>query len=401
MSDRQSTIPTMDERPTKPKLLVCAPSNAAIDEVCKRLMNGVPSSRGGQHHPVIVRIGIDTSINIAVKDISIDSLVEARVNAETSAKHGGGGDYARIQAELDDVKQAIRSKQDELKAVQSQSHDEKRQILENEYHILITRRTSLGQQSSKAKDAARDATRHLDGARRAARDAILKEADIICATLSGAGQETLAPYTFETVIIDEAAQAIEMSCLIPLKYGCKRCVMVGDPNQLPPTTFSSDAERFQYNESLFVRIAKHNPSNVHLLSIQYRMHPSISQLPSKVFYNDQLKDGPDMSKKTGAVWHARDIFGPYRFFNVDGTELKAGTSTKNPQEALVAVELYRRLKADFSSKIDLSLRIGVISMYREQLWELKRKFTEAFGSTILEMIECVDSIQSGCFATDS
>ncbi len=188
-------------------------------------MNGVPSSSGGRHNPIIVRIGIDAAVNIAVKDVSLDSLVEVRVNAESSANNGGGGDYARIQAELDEVKQAIRLKQDELKEVHG--HDEKCRSVENEYHSLITRRTQLGQQSSKAKDAARDATRHLEGARRAARDAILNEADIICATLSGAGQDSLAPYTFETVIIDEAAQAIEMSCLIPFKYGCKRCIMVG------------------------------------------------------------------------------------------------------------------------------------------------------------------------------
>lgn len=117
------------------------------------------------------------------------------------------------------------------------------------------------------------------------------------------------------------------------------------------------------------------------------MHPNISELPSKVFYDGQLKDGPDMAKKTAAVWHARYAFGPYRFFNVTGTEIKAGTSTKNPQEALVGVELYRRLEADFGSKVNLALRIGVISMYKEQLWELKRKFNEAFGAGILERIE--------------
>jgi senataxin len=217
MSDRAGIIPLPGEKPVKAKLLVCAPSNAAIDEVCKRLMNGVPSSRGGRHLPVVVRIGVDQSVNDAVKDISLDNLVEARVTSEASAKDGGGGEYARIQKELEEVKAQIRDKQDELKRVQD--NDEKR--------ALSTRRTQLGQASSKAKDAARDATRHLEGARRAARDAILQEADIICATLSGAGQDSLAPYTFETVIIDEAAQAIEMSCLIPLKYGCKRCIMVG------------------------------------------------------------------------------------------------------------------------------------------------------------------------------
>ncbi|WVW79753.1 hypothetical protein I302_101723 [Kwoniella bestiolae CBS 10118] len=392
MSERRTPMSIDGRPPPKPKLLVCAPSNAAIDEVCKRLILGVPGSEGVRLNPTIVRIGIDSSVNIAVKDVSLDSLVEARVNAETVGKDGGG-EYARIQSELDSVKQQIKNKQEHLRLVQN--HEEKRKIVENEYHALVTKRTQLGQASSRAKDAARDATRHLDGARRAAKEQILNEADIICATLSGAGQDTLSAHIFETVIIDEAAQAIEMSCLIPLKYGCKRCIMVGDPNQLPPTTFSVEADRYHYNESLFVRMTKHNSSQVSLLSIQYRMHPYISELPSKVFYNGQLKDGPDMAKKTTAIWHQRNVFGPYRFFNVDGHETKAGTSTKNTDEALAAVELYRRLQSDFGMKIDLTMRVGVISMYKEQLWELRRKFTDAFGTAILETIDfnTVDGFQ--------
>ena len=266
------------EKVKKSKLLVCAPSNAAIDEVCKRLMNGVPTSNGGRTQPNLVRIGMDSSVNDAVKDRSLDNLVEARVSSGMAGKAGGGGEYGRLTAELDEVKELIKTKQEQLHKISQ--NDEGRRLVENEFHSLVTRRTQLGQAASKAKDAARDATRHLEGARRAAKEAILDEADIVCATLSGSGQDVLAAYEFETVIIDEAAQAIEMSCLIPLKYGCKRCIMVGgqpsfhsmlslahtaDPNQLPPTTFSTDAERFRYNESLFVRMARVNAQNMHLL----------------------------------------------------------------------------------------------------------------------------------------
>jgi senataxin len=94
-----------------------------------------------------------------------------------------------------------------------------------------------------------------------------------------------------------------------------------------------------------------------------------------------------MAKKTAAVWHGRNIFGPYRFFNVAGTEVKAGTSTKNPDEARVAVDLYRRLEADFGTKVNLALRVGIITMYREQLYEMKRAFNQAFGESILQRIE--------------
>lgn len=124
-----------------------------------------------------------------------------------------------------------------------------------------------------------------------------------------------------------------------------------------------------------------------MVSIQYRMNPYISELPSKVFYNGQLKDGPDMAGKTAAIWHQKSIFGPYRFFNVDGQEQKQGTSTKNIKEALVAVELYSQLEHHFGDKVNFDMRIGVISMYKEQLWELKRRFMDKYGSGITERIE--------------
>lgn len=193
-------------------------------------MNGVPSASGGRISPAIVRIGIDSSVNVAVKDVSLDLLVEARVNADVASRGGSGGEYSRIQDDLGEIKTLIATKQEELQ--RSKGHAEGEKAIGNELHALIARRTQLGQQLSKAKDAARDATRHLDAARRLAKDEILREADIICSTLTGAGHEILAPYTFETVIIDEAAQAIEMSCLIPLKYGCRRCVLVGGESSI-------------------------------------------------------------------------------------------------------------------------------------------------------------------------
>ena len=117
------------------------------------------------------------------------------------------------------------------------------------------------------------------------------------------------------------------------------------------------------------------------------MNPFISELPSKVFYGGQLKDGPGMAEKTAAVWYKRQVYGAYRFFNVEGTEIKSGTSTMNSAEALVAVDLYQGLERDFGTSVNLALRIGIITMYREQLWEMKRKFTEAFGPAILERME--------------
>jgi hypothetical protein len=59
--------------------------------------------------------------------------------------------------------------------------------------------------------------------------------------------------SFSWVIIDEAAQCVELDTLIPLKYNCTKCVLVGDPQQLPATILSDTAKRFNYDQSLFQR----------------------------------------------------------------------------------------------------------------------------------------------------
>ena len=71
--------------------------------------------------------------------------------------------------------------------------------------------------------------------------------------------------TFDQVVIDEACQCVELSSIIPLRYGCKKCIMVGDPNQLPPTVLSQAAASFNYEQSLFVRMQQNNPNSVYLL----------------------------------------------------------------------------------------------------------------------------------------
>lgn len=226
----------MTERPThislhgsgktvNAKLLICAPSNAAIDEVTRRLKDGVPTSDGKMVVPQIVRLGAESSMNAAVKDVSLDSLIEARVSS-VRAK-GGDNDVhiKRVEAALDEIRQKREAKQAEL-AMAGDDADRRQQI-EAELSTLVQQRIVKSKEMNKYRDAARDSGRQLDGARREARERILQDADIICSTLAGAGHDSIASFQFETVIIDEAAQSVEPSALIPLKYGCTRCILVG------------------------------------------------------------------------------------------------------------------------------------------------------------------------------
>ncbi|TFK52558.1 hypothetical protein OE88DRAFT_1796188 [Heliocybe sulcata] len=408
----RSSAPT-DKEPVK-KVLLCAPSNAAVDEIARRLKDGVSGAGHGQRLKV-VRVGNDKNVNISVKDITLDYLVEQMLNGEGSSgtRSDASNEIAALRAEMEAVKKQRQQKQDELHAIRDNAV--RSLALEEEIRALNSRRMKLSQQFDRMKDQQKSEYRTMDATRRKYRSQAVLEADVICGTLSGVGHDILEQCDFDLVITDEAAQAIELSSLIPLKYKSKRCVMVGDPQQLPPTVISQEARmnipfgdrpqltlsnlqasKYGYNQSLFVRLQKERPDSVHLLSIQYRMHPDISRLPSRVFYQGQLRDGPDMVAKTSQPWHLHGKFGTYRFFSITrGREEDGGYhSLINKAECQVAVSLYGRLRREFSS-FDFDFRVGVVSMYRAQIAEMRRTFVQRFGQDIVGKVDfnTVDGFQ--------
>src|SRR5687768_11326740 len=122
---------------------------------------------------------------------------------------------------------------------------------------------------------------------------------------------------------------------------------------------------------------ENHPKRVHLLSIQYRMHPSISAFPSREFYESSLKDGDGMAELRKQPWHDSTVFGPYRFFNVAGSESRQKTSLINTEEASTALALFNRITTDFHD-INFDGRIGIVTPYRQQLGELKRTFQKRY-----------------------
>lgn len=115
---------------------------------------------------------------------------------------------------------------------------------------------------------------------------VLKAADVICCTCVGAGDPRLKNFRFRQVLIDEATQAMEAECLIPIVMGCKQLIMVGDHCQLPPVITCKKAAKAGLTQSLFERliILGHRP---HRLQVQYRMHPCLSAFPSNMFYEGE------------------------------------------------------------------------------------------------------------------
>jgi len=132
-------------------------------------------------------------------------------------------------------------------------------------------------------------------------------------------------------------------------------------------------------------------------SIQYRMHPDISRLPSNLFYNGKLQDGPSMEEKTKRHWHSSRKFGTYRFFDVaHGSEESNGRSLKNMTECHMAVQLFDNLSNQYKTAgFDFAARTGIVSMYRAQIVELRRSFERKFGRDIVSRLHfnTVDGFQ--------
>lgn len=185
------------------RIMLCAPSNAAVDEMVRRIKGGVRDCYGQRIPLRIVRIGSSEMIHEEVRDVCVDYLVEKQLQSSIEeAVH-------LLQAQRDQIR--------ELKAALDASTGDP------------SRTADLKSQLWRAKEDARKNGRFVEDTKASARQRIMSTAQVVCCTLSGAGHDLLGrmEHEFELVVIDEACQSVEPSALIPLQYGCRRCILVG------------------------------------------------------------------------------------------------------------------------------------------------------------------------------
>jgi senataxin len=194
---------TVADREPPRKILLCAPSNAAIDE----LANRVRGIRMDKSTLKVVRVGSERVIGNTVKDIFLDNLVDQKLNSEQShnvASKDTDSGMDVLRAELESLKRQKQIKQAELSQVLANSAGTS--ALQDEIKRLNAKRIRLSQRFDQMKDKLKSDLRTVDATRRRLRDEILREADVICSTLSGAGHDILEQFDFEMIVIDEAAQ---------------------------------------------------------------------------------------------------------------------------------------------------------------------------------------------------
>ena len=209
----------------------------------------------------------------------------------------------------------------------------------------------------------------------------MNEASLVCGTLNSTGlSQVRESVPFQTCVVDEAAQAVELSTLIPLRLGVKQLVLVGDPQQLPATVLASRELVGNYERSLFERLETCGIP-VHSLNLQYRMHPAISAFPRNTFYQGLLVDAPSVLSKDPFFSRPPYNISPFMFIDIlYGRDVVSQTtfSRSNPDEANVCVSLYfALLRIAQHEGANLDGRVGIISPYTEQVKLLKTTFESA------------------------
>lgn len=227
----------------KSQVLVCAQSNMAVDWISEKLVD-----RGIN----VLRIGNPTRVN----DKMLGFTYERRFESHP--------DYPQLWA----IRKAIRELRKNKKKGSENYHQKMERLKSRAAEIEIRINAEL-----------------------------FGEARVIACTLVGSAHHLLEGMKFGTLFIDEAAQALEAACWIPMKRA-SRVILAGDHCQLPPTVKSIAALRAGLGKTLMERIAENKPEVVTLLKIQYRMNDEIMRFSSDWFYGGKVESAPQIKYRS-------------------------------------------------------------------------------------------------------
>ena len=300
------------------QVLVCAQSNMAVDWISEKLVD-----RGIN----VLRIGNPTKVN----DKMISFTCERRFESHP--------DYPQLWA----IRKAIRQLRANRKRGDNSFHQKMERLKEREIELELRIRNKL-----------------------------FGEARVIASTLVGSANRLLDGMKFGTLFIDEAAQALEAACWIPIRRAT-RVILAGDHCQLPPTIKSIAAMKGGLDKTLMQRIVECKPEAVTLLKMQYRMNEDIMRFSSDWFYNGQVEAAPmvkyrgilDLDKAiewkdtSGNAYHEEFVGDNFGRINKEEAQLTL----------LSLAEYFVRIGRQ--RIIDERIDVGIISPYRAQVQYLR------------------------------
>ena len=334
------------------KILVVAPSNTAVDLLSDKL-----SGEGLN----VLRVGNPARVSERLMSLTLDSKM---------AQHSTTKDIKRLKKQASEFKEMAHK----YKRSFGRAEREQRKALFDEAYKIM-------------KDVGRLEQYIIDD--------LVAKAQVVTATLVGANHYTVRDVRYDTVVIDEAGQALEPACWIPI-LKAKKVILAGDHCQLSPTIKSEEAAKKGLATTLLEKSIALHPEAVVLLEEQYRMHEIIMGYSSKVFYDSRLKAHSTVAQH---LLHPADT--PLAFVDTAGCgfdEKTENTSISNPEEAALLFKHLTALVADLATHYDVKdfPTIAVISPYKEQIYVLKEQLLhspalQVYGDKI--SVNTIDSFQ--------
>lgn len=334
------------------QILVVAPSNTAVDLLSEKL-----SAEGLN----VLRVGNPARVSESLMRLTLDSKM---------AEHSAMKEIKKLKKQAAEYKNMAhkykrsfgKAEREQRKALFDEAHKIMREVGNTEQYIV---------------------------------DDLVAKANVITATLVGSNHYTVRHLKYHTVVIDEAGQALEPACWIPI-LKAKKLVLAGDHFQLPPTIKSSEAARGGLNKTLLEKCVEIHPQAVTLLEEQYRMNEVIMGYSSSVFYGGKLKAHSTVAQH---VLFAGDA--PLAFIDTAGCgfdERSESTSTTNAEEASFLLKILMQQAttlADYYTP-ETFPTIAVISPYKQQVELLKNLVLHApillgYGKKI--SVNTIDSFQ--------
>ena len=308
------------------QVLVCAQSNMAVDWIAEKLVD-----RGVS----VLRIGNPTRVT----DKMLSFTYERRFESHPL--------YEQLWA----VRKAIR----DLYASRTGSSDTRHQKI------------------ARLRDRATDLEYTIN-------QALFQDTKVIACTLAGSANHVLDGMKFGTLFIDEAAQAMEPACWIPIQK-VHRVILAGDHRQLPPTIKSPEAMRGGLGRTLMEAIVEQKPQAVSLLTVQYRMADGIMQFPNHEFYQGLLESAPNVKYRgildwdTAMEWVDTEAIEPAGNksaappLGATNGEQAAGLSKVNPAEARLTIDTLQAYfeKIGKDRVLEERIDVGIISPYKAQV----------------------------------
>jgi ATP-dependent RNA/DNA helicase IGHMBP2 len=312
------------------KILVVAPSNTAVDLLSEKL------SEEGLN---VLRVGNPARVSERLQRLTLEAkMAEHDYLKETKRLKKQAMEFKNMAHKY--KKSFGKSERDQRKALFDEAHKIMKEVGNTEQYII---------------------------------DDIVSKTQVVTATLVGANNYTIRNLEYNTVVIDEAGQALEPACWIPI-LKAKKVILAGDHCQLSPTIKSNEAAKSGLSETLLEKCIKLHPEAVTLLEEQYRMNSTIMGYSSQIFYQDKLKAHHSVAK---SLLFENDS--PLLFIDTAGCgfeEKLEGTSSTNPDESAFVFKHINLFINELSKKYTAENfpNIAVISPYKQQINLLKTQF---------------------------